>query len=42
MTQNPAPRLVANPNRVRVRTEADLRPSAPPPEPRTEPVDEKH
>ncbi|MEQ0563503.1 hypothetical protein ABJI51_30870 [Amycolatopsis sp. NEAU-NG30] len=30
MNENPTPRLVANPKRIRIRTEADLRRSAQP------------
>ncbi|MEV6640625.1 hypothetical protein [Amycolatopsis sp. NPDC051371] len=41
MNENPAPRLVANPNRVRVRTEADLHRSAPPANPEAESVPEE-
>ncbi len=42
MNENPAPRLVANPNRIQVRTEADLRRGAPPAEPEAEAVPERH
>ncbi|MET8995570.1 hypothetical protein [Amycolatopsis sp. Hca4] len=38
MNDNPTPTIVANPNRIRIRTEADLRRSAPPVEPATEPT----
>ncbi|HEY3478942.1 MAG TPA: hypothetical protein VGL02_08575 [Streptomyces sp.] len=42
MTENPKPRLVANPNRTQVRTEADLHRDAPPANPEAEPVPEQH
>ncbi|SFW79060.1 hypothetical protein [Amycolatopsis australiensis] len=38
MNENPTPRLVANPNRIQVRTEADLRRGAPPVNPQPEPA----
>ncbi|MFJ7213499.1 hypothetical protein SAMN05421837_102214 [Amycolatopsis pretoriensis] len=41
MNENPTPRLVANPNRIQVRTEADLRRGAPPAEPEVEAVPER-
>ncbi|WP_279626654.1 hypothetical protein [Amycolatopsis regifaucium] len=36
MNENTTPRLVANPNRTQVRTEADFRRSAPPVNPEAE------
>lgn len=41
VNENPTPRLVANPNRIQVRTEADLRRGAPA-EPEVEAVPERH
>ncbi|MGK3206087.1 hypothetical protein ABFJ78_33470 [Amycolatopsis sp. MEPSY49] len=42
VNENSTPRLVANPNRIQVRTEADLRRGAPPAEPEVEAVRERH
>jgi hypothetical protein len=41
VNENSTPRLVANPNRIQVRTEADLRRSAPPADPAPDSASEK-
>jgi hypothetical protein len=41
VNENPTPTIVANPNRTQIRTEADLRRSAPPASPDAESASEQ-